>query len=106
MTPETERLAEKNSKRQRLRVLTGTAGEDKDLKKADNIEKNNLGTMKYDRQKEKVRRRTETFINAEINRMLRAEKPGRVVITRPIVIKNRPPSRSKAANRRLSRSFY
>ncbi len=106
VTPETERLAEKNSKRQRLRVLTGTAGEDKDLKKADNIEKNNLGTMKYDRQKEKVRRRTETFINAEINRMLRAEKPGRVVITRPIVIKNRPPSRSKAANRRLSRSFY
>ena len=111
VTPETERLARKNRERHRIQMLHGIArnygqdGENRDLTKAYNIELNNLGKLKYDRQKEKERHRTETFINTEINQMLKTEKPGKVVITRPIVA-NRRSSKSKMANRRLSRSFY
>ncbi len=111
VTPETERLAKKNRERQRIRMLHGVVrkygqdSENKDPKKAGSIEANNLGKLKYDRQKEKERRRTETFINTEINRMLKTEKPGKVVITRPVAA-GRASSRSKTANRRLSRSFY
>jgi len=105
VTPETERLARKNRERQRIRRICCQNSGSGETKKADNIEANNLGRIKYDRQKEKERCRVETFINTEMNRMLKTEKPGKVVITRPIV-KNRMASRSKTANRRLSRSFY
>lgn len=105
VTPETERLETKNRERQRLGVIQGGSIEDGNLEKAGNIEANNLGKFKYERQKARERHRTETFINAEINRMLRTEKPARVVITRPVTV-NRKVSWSKAANRRLSRSFY
>ncbi len=105
VTIETERLTGKNRERHRIRMLHWKNSGTGDMKKADSIEVNNLGKLKYDRQKEKERRRTETFINTEINRMLKTEKPGKVVITRPVV-KNRTISRSKTANRRLSRSFY
>jgi len=105
VTPETERLERKNRERQRIRMLHWRKSGTGDFKKADSIEANNLGKLKYDRQKDKERRRTETFINTEINRMLKTEKPGKVVITRPVAA-NKALSRSKAANRRLSRSFY
>lgn len=105
VTPETERLDRKNRERHRIRMLHMSRAGSGDLEKAGNIEANNLGKLKYDRRKEKERHRTETFINTEINRMLKTEKPAKVVITRPIVL-NRTLPRSKTANRRLSRSFY
>ena len=58
------------------------SAEEGDVKKAASIEVNNLGKVKYDRQKERERVRTTTFINAEINRMIREEQPARIVITK------------------------
>lgn len=78
--------------------------EDGNLQKTEKIQVNNLGKLKYNRQKEKERLRTTTFINSEINRMLRTEKPARIVITRPVT-KNKTKIYSKSANRKLARSF-
>ncbi len=75
-----------------------------DRKKAGNIDVNNLGTLKYDHQKDKERVKTQIFINAEINRMLAAEKPERIVITRPVIV-NRTKLPSKSANRKMTRNF-
>ena len=72
--------------------------------KANHIESNNLGRLKYDKQKEKERRKTETFINAEINKMFRLEKPEKIIITKP-VIKNRTKIYCRSVNRKLARSF-
>ncbi|MDE7268303.1 MAG: transposase [Lachnospiraceae bacterium] len=104
VTPETERLARKNRERHKIYTVYKQNAEDGNLKKADSIEINNLGKEKYDRQKEKERLRTKTFINSEINRMIRTEKPEKVVITRPVV-KNLTKHHSKSVNRKLSRSF-
>ena len=102
--PETERLSGKNRERRRVYTAYVRSGESGNLQKADRIEINNLGRLKYDRQKEKGRRRTETFINSELNRMLEIEKPAKIVITKPVV-KNRGKSYSKSANRKQARNF-
>lgn len=107
VTPETERLLRKNRERHRVRMLHRQSCGRGEWKKADRIAANNLGKLKYDREKGRERRRTETFINTEINRMFKAEKPGRVVVTRPVSRDGGTYSpRSRAANRNLSRSFY
>ncbi|MDE7477554.1 MAG: transposase [Lachnospiraceae bacterium] len=101
---ETQRLTDKNRERAKLRAACQQSMENGDIKKADNIEACNLGTEKYNRQKEKERAKTETFINTEINRMLAVEKPGRIVITRPVTI-NKTKLASKSANRNMTRNF-
>lgn len=101
---ETERLARKNRERYKAYIAQEQNREAGNRKKAENIEANNLGREKYDRQKSKERVRTMDFINAEINRMLRTEKPGKIVITRPVT-RNKTKFPSKSANRKLSRSF-
>ncbi len=102
--PETERLARKNRERRRMYTAYARSAEAGDARKAGNIEANNLGRDKYDRQKERERQRTTTFINAEINRMIRDEKPARIVITRAVT-KNRTKIYAKSANRKLARTF-
>lgn len=104
VNPETERLTKKNNERSKMRTVYMQSIESGNLKKASNIEVNNLGRFKYDKQKEKERSRTTSFINSEINRMLEKEKPGKIVITRQIT-KNKTKLLSKEANRKLSRSF-
>ena len=104
INPETERLAGKNRERRRMYEAYKQCAKDGDLQKAGNIETNNLGKLKYNKQKKKEKSRTETFINSEINRMLKTEKPARIVITRPVV-KNRTKIYSKTANRKAARSF-
>ena len=101
---ETQRLTDKNKERARMRAAYQQSMEDGDSKKADTLKNNNLGTIKYVRQKDKERARTETFINTEINKMLAAEKPNRIVITRPITI-NKAKLPVKSSNRKLARSF-
>ncbi len=103
-TEETKRLEEKNKKRTQMRVAHRRSAESGNLEKADSIENNNLGHEKYNRQKEKERARTQTFINTEINRMLASEKPGRIVITKPVTI-NKTKNYSKSANRKMTRNF-
>lgn len=107
VTPETERLADKNNERGRLHSLYGEncpeSGKGKDEYR-EKIEKNNLGKKKYDEQKRRAREKTQNFINAELNRMFREEKPAKIVITKP-VMKNRAKNYSGAWNRKMSRSF-
>ena len=102
--PETERLARKNRERRKMYTVYLQSAEEGDARKAGIIEANNLGKSKYDRQKEKERVRTTTFINTEINRMIRVEKPARIVITRPVT-KNKTKIYAKAANRKQARNF-
>ena len=104
VNPETERLAKKNQERYKMYSAYEQNAEDGNQQKTEKIQLNNLGKLKYDRQKEKERLRTTTFINSEINRMLRTEKPGQIIITRPVT-KNRTKIYSKSANRKLARSF-
>ena len=104
INPETERLAKKNQERYKMYSAYEQNAEDGNQQKTEKIQLNNLGKLKYDRQKEKERLRTTTFINSEINRMLRTEKPGQIIITRPVT-KNRTKIYSKSANRKLARSF-
>ncbi len=103
--PETQRLAKKNRERRKMYTVYMQNAENGNIKKADAIENNNLGKLKYDRQKEKERLRTTAYINSEINKMLRTEKPREIVVTKPVT-KNKAEYRSKSVNRKLSRSFY
>ena len=102
--PETERLAKKNRERRRIYTAYNQSTEDGDTKKVQNIETNNFGRLKYDRQKEKEREKTKTYINSEINRMIANEKPTRIVITRPMT-KNKTKIYAKSANRKMARRF-
>lgn len=102
--PETERLARKNRERHKMYTACVQSAEEGDVKKAASIEANNLGKAKYDRQKERERIRTTTFINAEINRMIREEQPARIVITKPVT-RNKTKIYARSTNRKLARSF-
>lgn len=104
VSPETERLARKNRERRRMYTIFEQSTESGDTRKADNIEANNLGKSKYVKQKEKEKTRTTDFINAEINRMFKTEKPKRIVITKPVV-KDKTKYYSKSVNRKLTRNF-
>lgn len=105
VSPETERLNKKNQERRKMLTAYERNTEVGNLKKAENIEDNNLGRVKYDSQKTKKRNRTKDFINSEINRMLTTEKPRKIVITKPVT-KNKIKYYSKPVNRSISRSFH
>ena len=102
--PETERLAKKNQERHRVYTAYRQNVENGNRQKTENIEANNLGRHKYDSQKEKEKRKTTNFINTEMNRMFRTEKPARIVITKPVT-KNKTKLYSKSGNRKLTRNF-
>lgn len=111
VTPETERLSEKNNERGRIyaayRKKAGQAADGNTEMQGEWMEKlqeNNFGRVKYDEQKRRMREKTQNFINAELNRMFREEKPERIVITKPVT-KNRAKNYSKPLNRKMSRSF-
>lgn len=105
ISPETERLVRKNQERRRIYTAYRQNAESGNRQKIQNIEANNLGRHKYDRQKEKEKRRTTNFINAEINRMFRIEKPACIVIAKPVT-KNKTKLYSKSVNRKLARNFH
>lgn len=102
--PETDRLTTKNKERRKMHIAYEQSAKEGDVVKAADIASNNLGKVKYDRQKEKERRRTMTFINAEINRMIKEEQPARIVITKPVT-KNKTKMYARSTNRKLARSF-
>ncbi|MDE7322286.1 MAG: transposase [Lachnospiraceae bacterium] len=103
--PETERLARKNRERRRMYTAYIQSAESGDTHKAEKITVNNLGKSKYDRQKEKEKVKTITFINTEINRMIKEEKPARIVITKPVT-NNKSKIYVKSVNRKLTRNFH
>lgn len=100
----TERLTEKNRERNRLRAAYRKSLAAGEQKKALAIEANNLGLLKYKQQKGRERAGIETYINTELNRMLREEKPEKIVITTPVPA-YKPALYPKAANRKLAESF-
>lgn len=100
----TERLTEKNRGRGRMRTEYRTSLAEGNGGRAAAIEANNLGRDKYDRQMRRDRTRIESYINAEINRMITAEKPAKIVITRPVAA-GRSKYGNKAVNRMLTGSF-
>ena len=102
--PETERLARKNRERHKMYTVYAQSAEEGATQKSQNIKANNFGRLKYDRQKERERERTKTYINSEINRMIETEKPARIVITRPVT-RNKTKIYARSANRKLTRSF-
>lgn len=102
--PETERLARKNRERHKIYAVYTQSTLNGDAQKGKNIELNNFGKRKYDRQKEKEREKTKTYINSEINRMIEAEKPSRIVITKPVT-RNKTKIYARSANRKMTRSF-
>ena len=102
--PETERLAKKNMERRKMYTVYVQSSEAGDARKTQNIAENNFGRRKYDRQKEKEREKTKTYINAEINRMISVEKPARIVITKPVT-RNKTKIYARFANRKMTRSF-
>lgn len=102
--PETLRLDQKNQERGGLYRKAEYYKVNKMPEKAIKIEINNLGRAKYDRQKKKERKRTTDYINTEINRMIREEKPFRIVIPKPVT-KGRTKHYSRIVNMKLNRNF-
>lgn len=100
---ETERLDRKNRVRNQYRTAAREALAEGKQVKAAAISFNNLGTLKYQRQKERNRAKTESFINAALNRMLLEEKTCRI-ITHPVKV-GKGGKLAKSANRKLARSF-
>ncbi len=95
------RLMEKNRQRRKVQARYQESLALGDEKKADAIKANNLGIEKYDRQKKREQARIESYINAELNRMLETEKPGKIVITKPITI-DRAKLKYKVSNRKVA----
>lgn len=102
--PETERLADKNRVRHKTYSVYSQCIENGDIKKAERIQLNNLGKVKYDKQKHKKRAETVTFINTALNKMLESEKPSKIVITAPIKHFNMN-KYSKQTKKMFTRSF-
>lgn len=102
--PETERLDRKNRERRKAYTAYMQNVDNGDMQKAQEIEENNLGKRKYDRQKERRREKTKTFINSEINRMIETEKPAKIVIPASVT-KNKTKIYAKGTNRKLARRF-
>lgn len=101
LSAKSERLMEKNQERSRIRARYRESLSSGDEKRAEEIKANNLGIQKYNRQKRKEQARIETYVNGELNRMLEAEKPEKIVITRPLTI-NKTPLKYKTSNRKVT----
>ncbi len=98
-----ELLMQKNRERSKVKARYRESLASGNRKKAADIAANNLGIRKYDRQKKREQAKIETYINAELNRMLETEKPGRIVITKPLTV-NKTKLKHKSANRKMTES--
>lgn len=99
----TDYLMEKNRERARNQAryresLASGAG-----KKAEDIRANNLGIQKYGRLKKREQAKLETYVNAQLNRMLETEKPERIVIAKPLTI-HKTKLKYKSSNRNMAQS--
>lgn len=103
VSPETDRLAAKNRERYRIYKSYSQNRENENWAKCKKIEKNNLGKKKYNAAKKRNWAATSTYINSEINRMLRTEKAGKIVICKRV---NGSMSKlSKRAREKLTRGL-
>ena len=79
LTAESDRLADKNAKRNQYYAMVRTLREKGETEKADRIERNNLGKVKYNRRKQRAESTIKSYINHEMKRFYDFEKPGEVV---------------------------
>lgn len=96
-----QRLTEKNRERGRVQAKYRESLAAGDKKKAEEIKTNNLGREKYNRQKKREQARLETYVNTELNRMFKTEKPGKAVIAKPVTI-NKAKMKYKSSNRKAA----
>ncbi len=96
-----ERLMDKNRERSKVKAKYRESLASGARQRADDIKANNLGVQKYDRQKKREQARIETYVNAELNRMLEMERPEKIVITRPLTI-NKTKLKYKSSNRKVA----
>jgi hypothetical protein len=80
LSDETERLNLVNKKRNPYYAMVRILEEKGDFDKADNIRKNNLGKIKYNRNKNKNDTTLKSFINHELNCLIQNEKPSLIGI--------------------------
>lgn len=97
-------LMEKNRERSRMRARYRECVTSGDGKSAESIRANNLGLQKYNRLKEREQAKIETYVNAELNRMFKIEKPGKIVITKPVTI-NKTKLKYRSSNRKVTESL-
>ncbi len=104
-TAKTERLTEKNRERSKVRAQYRESLALGDEKKAEKLQANNLGRQKYSRQKKREQARLETYINTQLNQMLETEKPGKIIIPKPVTLNktlHKTRKNIKAANRKIT----
>ena len=80
LTTETERLNTKNSQRNRFYALYKKYISEDNTKKAQNIFENNLGKKKYKQHKNKYCETVKSFINKNINSLIKVEAPKEIVM--------------------------
>ena len=76
---ESDRLSEKNKKRNKIRSLAKKAEEKGDTQKVERIRKHNLGRKKYNRSKWRERKKIETYIGRAIHIFFDSKCPDLVV---------------------------
>ena len=101
LTKESDRLADKNAKRNQYYAMVKTLRENGENEKADRIEKNNLGKIKYNRQKQRSESTIKSYINHEMKRFYDLEKPKEVVEENLDFLYTKD-DRGKKYNRRMS----
>ena len=74
-----DKQVEKLKNRSRLFQIAKKYKETGNLKKAENIFKNNLGRIKQNRFTKKIRKRSENYINKEVNNFFEKEKPTEII---------------------------
>lgn len=99
LSEETERLTRKLAARNRLHGRYRVYCREGVTQKADLILKYNLGKKKYEAQKEKNNIRILSYINMELNRLIRDEKPSEMIIASSL--KQFSEKFSRAAKRKL-----
>ncbi|MBR1445005.1 MAG: transposase [Firmicutes bacterium] len=102
---ETNRLRNKNIERYKVYKVYMDALENGGKSKSRKIKLCNLGKQKYSLHKKSKHSEMITFINSEINRMLREQSPCTVVITKAIIHKKSEKRLSKFSKEKLNRSF-
>lgn len=102
---ETDRLKNKNIERYKVYKSYVKSIETGEKNKSSNIIKNNMGKKKYLSQKKSNYEKMTTFINTEINRLLKNEKPCKIVIRKAIKKKKASSALSRYSREKLSRNF-
>ena len=102
LNTETERLNTVNQKRNPYYAMVRNLEEKGDFVKAKRIKENNLGKRKYNKNKNRYDAKTKSYINCEINRLIKEEVPSKIGIEN-LVFVSWDDTYPKQVKRKLSR---